>query len=166
MADTRAWACQPLGSIRRLDDAIAAVLQYLTQILACLAKVKGYTAEGRASFLAETWWELSGLKCAWNMPKSGEMKVVIADHSPVAIWKRAIQPERAGFTPAEARATLRLRLSSPDLGRADELAAKARAGGLASEEEREMDDYVAIGSALEFLKSKARLSLKRARAAA
>jgi hypothetical protein len=61
---------------------------------------------------------------------------------------------------------LRLRLSSVDLGRADELAAKARAGGLASEEEREMDDYVAIGGALEFLKSKTRLSLKRARAAA
>ena len=51
-------------------------------------------------------------------------------------------------------------------GRADELAAKARTGGLASEEERELDDYVAIGGALEFLKSKARLSLKRARATA
>ena len=65
----RAWACQPLGSIRCLDDAIAPVLRYLTQILARLAKVKGYTAEGRAGFLAETWWQSPGLKCAWNMPK-------------------------------------------------------------------------------------------------
>jgi len=64
------------------------------------------------------------------------MNAVIADHSPVAIWKRTIQPERASFAPAEARAVLRLRLSPLDLGRADELAAKARAGGLAAEEER------------------------------
>jgi hypothetical protein len=94
------------------------------------------------------------------------MNAVIADRSPVAIWKRTIQPEKASFTPAEARAILRLKLSALDLGRADELAAKARTGGLASEEERELDDYVTIGGALEFLKSKARLSLKRARAAA
>ena len=94
------------------------------------------------------------------------MNAVIADHSPVAIWKRAIQPERASLAPAEARAILRLRLSPLDLSRADELAAKARAGGLAAEEEQEMSDYVAIGGALEFLKSKARLSLKRARSAA
>ncbi len=99
------------------------------------------------------------------MPKWGQMNAVIADHSPVAIWKRTIQPERASFASAEARAILRLRLSPLDLNRADELAAKARAGELAAEEEREMDDYVAIGGALEFLKSKARLSLKRARAA-
>ena len=90
------------------------------------------------------------------------MNAVIADHSPVAIWKRTIQPETGSFTPAEAQALLRLRPSPLDLDRADELAAKARAGGLASAEERELDDYVAIGSALEFLKSKARLSLKRA----
>jgi hypothetical protein len=94
------------------------------------------------------------------------MNAVIADHSPVAIWKRTIQPESATLAPAEARAMLRLRLSPLDLSRVDELAAKLRAGGLAAEEEREMSDYVAIGGALEFLKSKARLSLKRARSAA
>ncbi len=94
------------------------------------------------------------------------MTAVIADHSPVAIWKRTIQPEAGNFTSAEARALLRLRLSPLDLDRADELAAKARAGNLASAEERELDDYAAIGGALEFLKSKARLSLKRARSAA
>jgi hypothetical protein len=94
------------------------------------------------------------------------MNAVVADHSPVAIWKRAIQPEVRSFSPAEARALMRLKLSLRDLDRADELAAKARAGGLSPEEERELDDYVAIGSALEFLKSKARSSQKRARPAA
>jgi hypothetical protein len=52
------------------------------------------------------------------------------------------------------------------LNRADKLAAKARVGILTPEEERELDDYVAVGSALEFLKSKARTSLKRVRPAA
>ena len=48
---------------------MTAVLRCLTQFLECLAKVKGYTAEGRAASLAETWWQSPGLKCAWNMPK-------------------------------------------------------------------------------------------------
>jgi len=48
-----------------------------------------------------------------------------------------------------------------DLERANELAAKARAGTLSPTEEREMEDYRAVGTALELLKSKARLSLKR-----
>jgi hypothetical protein len=94
------------------------------------------------------------------------MNAVIAEHSPVAIWKRTIQPDTGNFTSTEAKALLRLRLSPPDLDRTDELTAKARAGKLTSGEERELDDYVAIGSALEFLKSKARLSLKRTRRAA
>ena len=91
------------------------------------------------------------------------MKAAFAEHSPLAIWKRTIQPESGNITAAEAKALLRLRFSQPDLDRADELAAKARAGNLACAEERELDDYVAIGGALEFLKSKARLSPKRAR---
>ena len=92
------------------------------------------------------------------------MSAVIVDHSAIAIWKRTIQPEAGSFTPAEARALLRLRLSSPDLDRADELASKAQAGDLTAEEERELEDYLAVGGALEFLKSKARLSLKRSKA--
>jgi len=52
-------------------------------------------------------------------------------------------------------------LSAPDLDRADLLVDKARAGTLTPGEERELDDYLAVGSALEFLKSKARRSLRR-----
>lgn len=90
------------------------------------------------------------------------MNVAIPDHSAVAIWKRTIEPEAAGLAAPEARALLRLKLSAQDLERADELAAKARGGRLTPAEERELDDCLAIGSALEFLKSKARMSLRRA----
>ncbi|MBI4622003.1 MAG: hypothetical protein HY736_02140 [Verrucomicrobia bacterium] len=71
-------------------------------------------------------------------------------------------PEAGGLGTPEARALLRLKLSSRDVKRADQLAAKARAGKLTAAEERELDDCLAIGSALEFLKSKARMSLRRA----
>ena len=94
------------------------------------------------------------------------MKTAIAEHSAVAIWYRAIQPEVADLTSAQASAVLRLRLAPADLGRADDLASKARQGKLAAREERELEDYLAVGSALEFLKSKARLALKKARVAA
>ena len=90
------------------------------------------------------------------------MSVATTDHSAVAIWKRTIEPEAGGLYAAEARAMLRLKLSSQDVGRADELAAKARAGQLTEAEELELDDCLAVGSALEFLKSKARMSLRRA----
>lgn len=90
------------------------------------------------------------------------MSVTITDHSAVAIWKRAIEPEEGGLAATVARALLRLKLSAQDVERADELAAKARAGRLTTAEERELDDCLAVGSALEFLKSKARMSLRRA----
>lgn len=61
---------------------------------------------------------------------------------------------------------LRLKISAQDQDRADELAAKARAGGMTTEEEHELENYLTIGSALEFLKSKARLSLRRSEASA
>ncbi len=83
------------------------------------------------------------------------------DNSAVAIWKRTIQPETGDLPPAEARAILRLKLSTQDLDRADELSAKAREGTLTPEEESELETYLTVGSALEFLKSKARLSLQR-----
>jgi hypothetical protein len=90
------------------------------------------------------------------------MGVSANEHSAVAIWKRAIEPEAGDLAPEEARAILRLHLSSADLDRADQRAAQARVGQLTPEQERELDDYLAVGSALGFLKSKARGSLKRA----
>jgi hypothetical protein len=90
------------------------------------------------------------------------MSVVLSQGSAVAIWKRAIEPEAGTLAPAEARAMLGLRLAKADLDRADALAAKARAGRLTPQEHQELDNYLSIGSVLEFLKSKARLSLGQA----
>ena len=86
---------------------------------------------------------------------------MIAENSASGIWERTLEPKKSNLTPAAARALLRLKLSQTDLKRANELADKARAGRLAAVEERELEDYRTVGTALEFLKSKARLSLKR-----
>jgi len=94
------------------------------------------------------------------------MSAVISESSAVAIWKRAIDPGNGTLPPAEARAMLRLKLAEADLDRADALAAKARAGRLTPEEDRQLNNYLSIGSVLEFLKSKARRSLRQAKAGA
>lgn len=88
------------------------------------------------------------------------MALTITDNSASAIWERTIKPTRI-LPAAAARALLRLKLSGADLKRVDELAAKARAGSLREEEEQELEHYRTVGTALEFLKSKARLSLKK-----
>ena len=88
---------------------------------------------------------------------------MLAENCASAIWERTVEPKRSNLTPAAARALLRLNLSKADLNRADQLAVKARAGRLAAREKRELEDYRTVGTALEFLKSKARLCLKRSR---
>jgi phage portal protein BeeE len=89
------------------------------------------------------------------------MSVMFAENSPSAIWQRTIERKKSRLDPSAARALLQLKFSQADLRRADALAAKARAGNLSAAEERELEDYRAVGTALEFLKSKARLTLKR-----
>jgi hypothetical protein len=93
------------------------------------------------------------------------MTAALSEGSVVAIWKRAIELEAGGLPPAEARAILRLKLAEADLDRADALAAKARSGQLTPQEQQELNNHLTIGSVLEFLKSKARLSLRDAQAA-
>ena len=56
---------------------------------------------------------------------------------------------------------MHIKLAEADLERADVLAAKARAGQITPQEERELDNYLTVGSTLEFLKSKARPSLRQ-----
>jgi hypothetical protein len=77
------------------------------------------------------------------------------------IWNRTIQPQNGNFPPEAARALLNLTLSPADVERVNDLSAKARAGTLAESEERELDNYLNVGRALELLKAKARLSLYR-----
>ena len=81
--------------------------------------------------------------------------------SSVAIWERAIQPGRRSLDTASARALLELKLSKRDLDRADALALQAVQGGLSEHEAAELESYRSVGTALEFLKSKARRSLAR-----
>lgn len=89
------------------------------------------------------------------------MQAIADEPSEVAVWKRAIDPEAGELNPAAAEALLSLRLSAQDLNRADALGAKARHGTLTAQEARELDGYLSVGSALDFLKSKARLSLRQ-----
>ncbi len=79
--------------------------------------------------------------------------------SSVAIWERAIQPARRSLDSASARALLKLKLSKRDLDRADALAMRAAQGKLSEGEAEELESYRSVGTALEFLKSKARRSL-------
>lgn len=79
--------------------------------------------------------------------------------SSLAIWERAIQPSRRDLDAASARALLDLKLSKRDLDRADVLASLAAEGNLSDQEAEELESYRSVGTALEFLKSKARRSL-------
>lgn len=76
------------------------------------------------------------------------------------IWARTVRPEQADLAPDTARFFLSLQLADTDTRRLGELSAKARAGSLAAEETRELDRYLDMGWFLDFMKSKARRSLK------
>ena len=53
-----------------------------------------------------------------------------------------------------------------DAQRVRELSTKTNVGSLNGDEEKELDNYLNVGRALEFLKAKARLSLRESSAAA
>jgi hypothetical protein len=82
------------------------------------------------------------------------------------IWSRTIRPELGDLSAEAARELLRLRLSDGDVERVRDLSGKANAGALAVEEAQELDHYLNVGRALEFLKAKARLSLRQSSVAA
>lgn len=77
------------------------------------------------------------------------------------IWLRVIQPGKGDLSPEAAREWLRLRLSNSDTERVRELSCKADEGTLTLDEERELDAYLNVGSVLDLLQAKARLSLKK-----
>lgn len=88
------------------------------------------------------------------------MNASVSRGSSAAIWERTIQPARRSLDRAAAKALLGFKLSARDLNRADALAEKAGTGKLTAEESVEMENYRSVGTALEFLKAKARLALK------
>ena len=91
---------------------------------------------------------------------------VTTGSSETEIWSRAIRPEMGDLSAEAARGLLRLRLSDEDVERVRTLSGKANAGALGPAEAQELDYYLNVGRALEFLKAKARLSLREAGAAA
>ena len=76
-----------------------------------------------------------------------------------SIWHRAIRPELGDLPGPVARELLNFGLTARDLARVRELSSRANAGTLTLDETEELDLYLQIGKALEFIKAKARLSL-------
>ncbi len=84
---------------------------------------------------------------------------MVADTSFAEVWERTIRPQEGGLTRDTAQYFLTLQFTDADKARMNELAAKARDGSLAPDEETELGNYMQLGWFLDFLKSKARLSL-------
>jgi hypothetical protein len=77
------------------------------------------------------------------------------------IWMRVIEAEKGDLSAEAAREWLRLRLSNADVERVRDLSQKADEGELTKQEERELDAFLHVGTVLELLQAKARLSLKK-----
>jgi hypothetical protein len=91
--------------------------------------------------------------------------VPIIGATEAALWERLLNPASADLSPEAARYILNLCFPQQDTDRMHELAEKARAGTLSIEEHVEMDNYERVGHVLSLMKSKARKSLKKTRAA-
>jgi hypothetical protein len=70
--------------------------------------------------------------------------------------------EEANVSPKAARSILKLKFQPGDQERVDQLSAKARDGTLTLQERAELEEYIRTADLLAMIKSKARLSLKRA----
>lgn len=78
----------------------------------------------------------------------------------VAIWRRVIRPETAGWSRAGAEAILHLDFPEDDHERMLELLERAKEGVLPPDEAAELENYRHVGTTLELMQSRARLSLK------
>lgn len=76
------------------------------------------------------------------------------------IWSRTIQPGVGDLSAEAAREWLRLQISEADAERVRTLSQRANSGQLTAAEDRELENYLNVGRTLEFLKAKARLSLR------
>jgi uncharacterized protein YnzC (UPF0291/DUF896 family) len=79
-----------------------------------------------------------------------------------AILGRTLIPDDREMPEDMARFLIGIRLTEQDTKRMNELVAKAREGNLAPDEEREIEDYRHVGHLLEAIKSKARITLRKA----
>ncbi|MHC5539510.1 hypothetical protein ACYOEI_14930 [Singulisphaera rosea] len=79
-----------------------------------------------------------------------------------AILGRLISPDDPSFSPEAARSILKLSFPKADKERVHSLLEKNQDGQLTIDERGELDEYLRADAFLSVLKSKARLSLKRA----
>lgn len=79
-----------------------------------------------------------------------------------AILGRVINPDDPTLSPEAARSLLKLTFPKEDKERVTCLLAKNQEGQLNADEQAELDEYLRADAFLSVLKSKARLSLKRA----
>ncbi len=79
----------------------------------------------------------------------------------IAVLERMIQPAIANIPPEAARFFLSLDFSQADQSRIDDLSAKARAGALTPDEQRDLEDYIRLSDFLALIQSKSRRSLQR-----
>lgn len=79
-----------------------------------------------------------------------------------AILGRVINPDDPSLSPEAARSILKLTFPRGDKERVSSLLTRNQEGHLTADERAELDEYLRADAFLSVLKSKARLSLKRA----
>lgn len=82
------------------------------------------------------------------------------DSGETAIWRRVIRPEAAGWTRAGAEAILHLDFEAADRERMAALLERAKDGDISPDDAGELESYRHVGTTLELMQSRARLSLK------
>ena len=104
-------------------------------------------------------------KAAANGPAAsgGAEPATKTSNTAAAIWSRIVKADQANLTPEVARTILKFTFDPEDHRRIDELSAKAQKGTLTPEERAALEECVRVNTQLMILKSKARLSLKRAK---
>ena len=86
-------------------------------------------------------------------------------NSEAAIFGRLIQADKNNLTPELAQYILHIGFSENDRDRINELAAKARAGTLVGEEQRELENFNLVGDLLAVWHSLARRVLSSSKSA-
>lgn len=85
---------------------------------------------------------------------------VNAEQREAAIWRRVIRPGAPGWSRAAAEAILALDFQPDDHERMLLLLEQAKSGNLTPDEAAELENYRQVGTTLELLQSRARLSIK------
>ena len=86
-------------------------------------------------------------------------------NSEAAIFGRLIQADKSNLTPELAQYILQIGFAENDRDRINELAAKAQAGTLIGEEQRELENFNLIGDLLAVWHSQARRALSSSKTA-